>query len=166
MDPILSPAELANYIRREAIHAELIGDIGNTPTVPDAARALGVASERIIKTLLFLVKQGSDERQPIVVIGHGPGHIEKGPLARHIGVGKKRIQLASPERVIALTGYPAGGVPPFGHRTKLRVLMDRNIERLGPASTVYAGGGDDRTMLGLQVAELIRVVQPEIIELG
>lgn len=161
---ILGPSDLEVYIREEGIEAELITDVGDTPTVPAAAQALGVLPEQIVKTLLFLVKEGST-RRPILVLGHGAERLEKGPLAAHVGVGKKRLQLASAERVIELLGYPAGGVPPFGHRNVIPALMDGSLERLGGTTTVYAGGGDDRTMLALTVAELIRVVQPELVDL-
>ena len=87
------------------------------------------------------------------------------PLADLHGVGIKRIKLAPPDVVLQLLGYPAGGVPPFGHCTAVQVLLDRSIAALGPGF-VYAGGGDDRTMLQLTVEELTRVVQPQIISLS
>ena len=91
--------------------------------------------------------------------------MEKRPLADLHGVGIKRIKLAPPDVVLQLLGYPAGGVPPFGHCTAVEVLLDRSIAALGPGF-VYAGGGDDRTMLQLTVEELTRVVQPQIISLS
>ncbi len=65
-------------------------------------------------------------------------------------------------------GYPAGGVPPFGHRTALPVILDETILALNDryAGLIFAGGGDDRTMMELTVAELIRVTQPTVLHVS
>ena len=163
-----TPDDLQRFIDASGIEAQLLREIGDTPTVPAAAAALGVEPERILKTLLFLAQRSGNRDAPptpFVVISHGERRVEKRPLADLHGVGIKRIKLASPDVVLRLLGYPAGGVPPFGHCTDVEVLLDSSIADLGPGF-VYAGGGDDRTMLQLTVAELTRVVQPQIISLS
>lgn len=164
---VWGPDTLAAFIQDQGIQARLLRDIGDTPTVPAAAQALGVETDRIVKTLLFLVQHpGEPDRPPraVVVISHGERRVERRALAAHFGVGVKRVKLAPPEVVLDLLGYPAGGVPPFGHRTALPVLMDRSLSRL--EGTVYAGGGDDRTMMAIQVDELIRVLSPTLLALS
>ena len=162
-----TPQDLQNYLDETGIQAQLIDEIGDTPTVPAAAAALGVAPDQIVKTLLFLVEQpGVDggAPQPVVVISNGESRVDKRPLADHFNVGKKRIKLAPAEVVLELLGYPAGGVPPFGHRTDLPVILDASVVATGAAhdGVIYGGGGDDRTMMRLTVDELCRVVQPHI----
>ena len=166
--PPLGPSDLQRFLDEAGIRARLLRNIGDTPTVPAAAAALGVAPERIVKTLLFLVAQpGQPDAppRPVVVISCGESRVEKGPLARHFGVGKKRVKLASPEVVLAKLGYPVGGVPPFGHRTRLPVILDQAVVALAEreGGLVYAGGGDDRTMLELTVDELVRVTEPTVL---
>jgi prolyl-tRNA editing enzyme YbaK/EbsC (Cys-tRNA(Pro) deacylase) len=65
-------------------------------------------------------------------------------------------------------GYAAGGVPPFGHRTALPVLIDAGILNLRTryGGIIYGGGGDDRTMMKLTVDELLRVTGGEVIGLN
>ena len=46
---------LQSYIDQHGIVARLIGNIGETPTVPAAAAVLGVPPDYIVKTLLFEV---------------------------------------------------------------------------------------------------------------
>jgi len=67
-----------------------------------------------------------------------------------------------------LLGYPAGGVPPFGHRSRLPVLVDQAVVDLREryADRIFGGGGDDHTMLELSVSELLRIHQPEVLELS
>ena len=163
-----TPDDLLRFIDQNGIDARLLRDIGATPTVPAAAAALNVEPDRILKTLLFLAQKPGERDAlptPFVVISHGERRVEKRPLADHHGVGIKRIRLASPDVVLQLLGYPAGGVPPFGHRTAASVLLDSSITALAPGY-VYAGGGDDKTMLQLTVEELLRVAQPQLISLS
>lgn len=164
-----TPQDLQTFLSTEQIAAELISDLGPTPTVPAAALALGVDPEQIVKTLLFLVGHSSaDAPTPLVVISHGERRVNKKHLATHLGVSKKRIDLAPPALVLELLGYPAGGVPPFGHRQQFATLIDASVlqaaERFG--GTIYGGGGDDQTMLKLQLSELLRVVAPEVVMLS
>lgn len=153
----MTPADLARFIAREYIDAELITEIGDTPTVSTAAAALGVTEDQILKTLLFYVRN-----QPVIVISHGVQPVPARALAAHFGVGKRQIKLARPEQVLAETGYPVGGVPPIGHRNLLPVLMAQSLLAY---TVVYGGGGDDKTMLRIPVAELLRVLNPTLLPL-
>lgn len=160
-----TPTDLQHFITRHGIVARLHHDLGDTPTVPAAAAVLGVQPEQIIKTLLFTIDRTGQPSQAIVVISHGEKRVDRGKLAERYGVAKGRISMAAAEVVLELIGYPAGGVPPFGHRTQLPILVDQAVlgveERWG--GPIFGGGGDHRTMMELSVDELLRVTQPEIL---
>ncbi len=167
----LTRADLLHFIAANDVDAVLIDEIGDTPTVAAAADALDVDPDQIIKTLLFLVNQPGDpelDPQPVVVISHGQRRVDKRTLATRWHVGKKQVSLASPDKVLALLGFPAGGVPPFGHRTSLPVIVDAAILTLRERydGVIYGGGGDDRTMMRLTVDELLRVTAAEILACG
>lgn len=157
---------LQTYLDTHAIAGELITDIGDTPTVPAAAEALGVEPDQIIKTLLFLIKlPEQDEPEPIVVISHGERRVDKKLLARHFGVGAKKAKLAAADVVVELLGYPPGGVPPVGHKKTVPVILDASVVEAATrfGGTLYGGGGDDKTMLRITLAELERVIGPTVI---
>jgi prolyl-tRNA editing enzyme YbaK/EbsC (Cys-tRNA(Pro) deacylase) len=158
---------LEEYIAVHGITACLVRNLGDTSTVPLAAAALGVETERIIKSLLLLVKLPGcgDSPQPVLVISNGERRVDYRAIAAHFGVGRKKVEFAPADVVLALFGYPAGGVPPFGHRTPVPVILDAAVLALagGDKATVYGGGGDDSTMLEITVGELRRVLQPEIL---
>jgi prolyl-tRNA editing enzyme YbaK/EbsC (Cys-tRNA(Pro) deacylase) len=161
-----TPIDLQHYLQTHGIAAELLPDIGHTPTVPAAAAALGADPDQIIKTLLFLIdKRAEAATAPVVVISHGERRIRAPLLADYFGVAKGRVKLAAPETVLEILGYPAGGVPPFGHRTALPVLLDASVittaSRFG--GVLFGGGGDDRTMLRIHLDELVRVIQPVVV---
>lgn len=164
-----TPQALQTFLTNNAIHAELLTDIGDTPTVPAAAEALGVEADQIIKTLLFLIsKPERDEADPVVVISHGERRVDKKLLARHFGVGAKKAKLAPAEVVMDLLGYPPGGVPPVGHKVTLPVILDASVVAAAEAfgGVVYGGGGDDRTMLRIALPELQRVMRPTIVQVS
>jgi prolyl-tRNA editing enzyme YbaK/EbsC (Cys-tRNA(Pro) deacylase) len=161
-----TPQNLQQFIEENDIAARLIEDIGDTPTVPAAAAALNVPPDAIVKTLLFLVNNPKDKEsppRPMVVISNGERRVEKRVLAEHLGVGKNQVKLAPAEVVLQQLGYPAGGVPPFGHCQQVPVFLDASVAAFPDHDLIYAGGGDDRTMLALTVNELIRVVKPAAI---
>lgn len=170
-EQVRGPVELQAWLTGNQVRATLIDGLGDTPTVPAAAMALGVETDQIVKTLLFLVRrvnEDSGERQAAIVISHGERRVDKGVLAAHWGVSKKRVTLAPAETVADLLGYAPGGVPPFGHRTPVPVVIDMGILALRErfSGIIYAGGGDDRTMLRLTVDELLRVTGGEVCRLN
>ena len=155
--PSNSGRTLARFTVQHGIAAEIVPMTVETPTVSAAAAALGVSPAQIIKSLLFMVRE-----QPVLVIASGDTLVDRGILAARFGVGKKQIKLADAETVLRLTGYPAGGVPPFGHPALLHTLLDRGVLAW---DVIYGGGGDDRTLLRVAPGELARVTGAEWVDL-
>jgi prolyl-tRNA editing enzyme YbaK/EbsC (Cys-tRNA(Pro) deacylase) len=166
----LSPDDLQAYIDREGITAQLVRGLGDTRTVPLAAEALGVETEQIIKSLLFLVHppQKPGGIQPVLVIIGGERRVDYRAIAARFGVSRKKVRMASADVVLEVTGYPAGGVPPFGHRTSVAAILDAALTAApqGDRATVYGGGGDEGTMLEVTLSELLRAVQPEVLSVS
>ncbi len=136
--------------------AEVIPLPVHTPTVERAAEALGVTTDRIIKSLLFQAKGGAC----VLVIVAGTARVDPKKLAAV--TGKDRWRLAAPEVVQAVSGYPAGGTPPIGHASKVRVLMDTKAAAL---DVVYGGGGAVDCMLRVRVADIRRLTGAEMHDL-
>ena len=160
MTPPKTPADLSVYIQIHGIAAELVFPPDETPTVALAARAMRCAQEQIVKSVLFLIKR-DEEFNVALVITNGTAQIDFRKLVDAFGVGRKRIRLAPTEFVLAQTGYPAGGVPPFGFDQPIATFVDRGVFE---QSIVYAGGGDDKTLLRTTPAELVRVTGAKIID--
>ncbi len=150
--------KLALFIRSYAIAATLIEPAQETPTVALAAQALGCQPEQIVKSVLFVVRGGERDSQ-LLVIANGVTQIDSRQLADLLGVGRKRIRLAPADVVLAVTGYPAGGVPPFGFPDPLPTIID---PRVFDQAIVYGGGGDHHTMMRITPAELLRITGGQI----
>jgi len=154
----MNSSDLQTFIDREQIEAEIMILDGHTPTVEDAARELSVATGQIIKSLVFSIRD-----EPLLVINNGTARVDRRKLAKYLAVGRKRVRFAAPEQALEITGYVVGSMPPFGHRTRLRTLVDGEVSE---QAEIFGGGGDLNAMMRLAPAELIRVTGAEIVSLS
>lgn len=154
----MTSSDLEAFIAARNITAEIIRLGAHTPTVEMAAQALGVQVEQVGKSILFI----ADEK-PVLVIASGTNRIDYKRLAEYLGLSRKRLRIANAEEVESIAGFVVGSMPPFGHKTPLRTLMDaRTFEQ----STFYAGGGDIDAMLRVAPGEIQRVAQAEKVEVS
>jgi prolyl-tRNA editing enzyme YbaK/EbsC (Cys-tRNA(Pro) deacylase) len=68
--------------------------------------------------------------------------------------GSRRATL---DEVRAATGFSAGGTPPFGHATQLRVFADDLLRMNDP---VWAAAGTPTTVFPISLSDLDRLASP------
>jgi prolyl-tRNA editing enzyme YbaK/EbsC (Cys-tRNA(Pro) deacylase) len=107
-----------------------------THTAGDAARAVGADLTQIVKSLVFVSTREDGEPEPIICLVSGADRVDLGRLAAVIG--RRDIRRASAREADELTGFSIGGIPPFGHTQRARVIMD---PELGRYATVWAAAG-------------------------
>ena len=151
----MNATDLQKYISQNRIDAEILFLAVETPTVEAAALALGVLPEQIVKSVLFLA-----DKKPVVVIASGLARLNYKLLADYLGMSRRRVKIAGPDEVLAITGYVAGSVPPFGYVQPIRTMVETAVFEL-PHPHIYGGGGDINALMKLTVAELRRVVGTE-----
>ncbi|HEX5166193.1 MAG TPA: YbaK/EbsC family protein [Thermomicrobiales bacterium] len=146
-------SQLEQLIATGEIDAELVEPGVPTPTVPDAARALGVEDRQIVKSLLFAAKSG----EVVLAILSGASKVSRQRLRDVTGL--RGLELADPAVVLERTGYPAGGTPPVGHSSRLDVVIDSGVMDL---PVVYGGGGRIDSLLRIRPDEIARVTDARI----
>lgn len=67
-------------------------------------------------------------------------------------LGARKVTRADAAVVRETTGYAIGGVPPFGHRTRTRVLADRSLLA---HDLVWAAAGTPYTVFPVGPKELV-----------
>ncbi|WP_372678977.1 aminoacyl-tRNA deacylase [Desulfosarcina sp.] len=154
----MNSKHLQAFIDAHRLAAVILPMDAHTATVSDAARALGVSADLIIKSLVFMAGE-----QPILVINNGQARVDRKKLAVYLGMNRKRIKLARAEQALSVTGYMVGSMPPFGHREDLRTLVDTATVGLG---TVYGGGGDIDAMMRLSSSELLQAAHAEVADIS
>lgn len=128
-----------------------------TRTAEDAARAIGCTVAQIVKSLVFVV-----DGQPIMALVSGPNRLDEAKLAALCGVSKGKIKRADADSVRAATGFAIGGVPPFGHVTRLPVYIDQDFLQF---EVIWAAAGTPYAVFAITPAELVRVTGGVVVEL-
>ncbi|MGY0017928.1 YbaK/EbsC family protein [Streptomyces sp. cg35] len=91
-----------------------------TRTAQEAADAIGCELSAICKSLIFAA-----DGVPVLVLMDGASRVDVELVRRELGAQK--VTRAKADVVREFTGYAIGGVPPFGHLTRTRVLADRSL---------------------------------------
>ncbi|MFD7560787.1 MULTISPECIES: YbaK/EbsC family protein [unclassified Streptomyces] len=116
-----------------------------TRTAADAAAAIGCELSQIVKSLIFAA-----DGVPVLVLMDGASRVDVEAVRRELGAAK--VTRADAAVVRETTGYAIGGVPPFGHRTRTRVLADRSLLA---HTEVWAAAGTPNSVFPMAPEELI-----------
>ena len=116
-----------------------------TKTAVDAAAAIGVDVGQIVKSLIFAV-----DGEIVLAYVSGANQLDEQKLAAAAGGAKCGRVDADAVRVA--TGFPIGGVPPFGHVTHLRVFIDPDLLQY---DEVWAAAGTWNDVFGIEPHELV-----------
>jgi len=121
-----------------------------------SARELGVDEHCVIKTLIM----ENECKQPMIVLMHGDREVSTRNLARLTGA--KHIEPCDPKTADKHSGYQVGGTSPFGTRQPMPVYMASGIADL---ARLYINGGKRGFLIGMAPQDLIRVLQPLLLEI-
>lgn len=94
--------------------------VDGTGTAADAALSIGVDLGQIVKSLVFCV-----DGEVVVALVCGDNRLDEAKLARC--AGGEKAWWEDTETIREATGFPVGGVPPFGHREPLRIFVDQDL---------------------------------------
>jgi len=126
-----------------------------TKTAADAAAAIGVDVGQIVKSLIFAV-----DGEIVLAYVSGANQLAEKKLATAAG-GAKAGRVDA-DAVRQATGYPIGGVPPFGHATPLRVFIDPDLLQW---PEVWAAAGTWNDVFPIEPNALVRVSGGEVVDL-
>ncbi len=118
-----------------------------TKTAADAAAAIGVTVGQIVKSLVFGV-----DNEIVMALVSGSNQLDEKKLA--LAAGGAKCARVDADAVREATGYPIGGVPPFGHSTQLRVFVDPDLLQY---DEVWAAAGTWNDNFGAAPADIVRI---------
>jgi prolyl-tRNA editing enzyme YbaK/EbsC (Cys-tRNA(Pro) deacylase) len=99
----------------------------------------------------------------MLVLVAGDRKLDDRLLASRFGVGRKQVKLASADRVLELTGYPVGGVSPFGMPAPMPVLVDAAFNRF---ELLWLAGGTASAIFPMPVSDVLRFTNAELAEVS
>ena len=144
---------VARFLERTAgLDLEVREMSETTHTAAEAAAAVGAPVEAIVKSLVFAL-----DGEPLLILVSGPNRVDTGLVGEYVnGVLNK----ADAQMVKEASGYSIGGVPPFGHSTSLRCLMDEDLLAL---EMVWAAAGSARAVFPISPRRLAELSSAEIV---
>ncbi len=126
-----------------------------TKTAADAAAAIGVEVGQIVKSLVFTIDDA-----PVIALVSGANQLDERRLAAEAGGAK--CQRADADLVRSATGYPIGGVPPFGHAQPLPVYVDRDLLDY---EEVWAAAGTWNDVFPIDPETLVRATDATVADI-
>ncbi|MDQ6895358.1 MAG: Cys-tRNA(Pro) deacylase [Actinomycetota bacterium] len=113
----------------------------------EAAAALGVAPERVFKTL---VVEGDG-----LAVGIVPADRQLDLKVMAAVLGVKRVVMAAPAKAERVTGYVVGGISPVGQKRLLPTVLDESAHAY---PTVFVSGGRRGFDIEIAPADLLAVI--------
>ena len=114
-------------------------------SVEAAARAANATPEDLVKNICLVDSDG----RLIIAIVKGEDRVSTKRIGKAPGVNSPRI--ATPDEILAKSGYPVGGVPSFGYEG-LFIIDPKVMEK----ELVYTGGGSTYSLIKISTKELQR----------
>ncbi|MFL5968555.1 MAG: YbaK/EbsC family protein [Gaiellaceae bacterium] len=112
----------------------------STRTAQEAAAAVGAELGQIVKSLVFV-----DDDGPVLCLCAGDRRVD---LAK-LGDGARQ---ARGEEVRDATGYAIGGVPPLGHDSPVRTVVDDSLRRF---QTLWCAAGTPHAVFPVETEALL-----------
>ena len=151
-----SAKKVQETLKTFGVSLEVVELPASTRTSSEAAAAIGCRVEQIAKSLVFRAKKTD---LPVLVIASGINRVDEKKLKVLIGepVGK-----ADAEYVRENTGFAIGGVPPVGHKKRIKTYIDEDLLRY---ETVWAAAGTPHAVFHLSPKELVKITGGEIVSI-
>ena len=122
-----------------------------------SADHLGVDEHLVVKTLIF----EDDAKIPLCILMHGDREVSAKNLARQLG--HKSVAPCAPAVADRHSGYQVGGTSPFGLKRAMPIACEQTIVDL---PLIYINGGARGFLVGINPADLVRVLAPRLVEVA
>lgn len=114
----------------------------------DAARVASVPLSKVTKNLVSTTDSG--EYILLVVPGDRKVNLDAAAKAANV----KKIKLVPFSEAERISGYPPGGTPSLGHKTRMRTILEKVLLDY---DTVYCGGGSRDKLLELRTQDIVKL---------
>jgi len=157
LDPSHAPETPATrFLRQHHIaHSNHLYEYEEHGGTKVSARELNVDEHAVVKTLIM----EDEQAKPLVVLMHGDCKVSTKELARQVGC--KKVEPCKPEVANRHTGFLVGGTSPFGTKKTLPIYMEKTILDL---PLIYINGGRRGFLVGVHPHDLVKVLQPKVVE--
>lgn len=139
------------------IPARIVELPASTRTAVDAAAAVGCTVGQIAKSLVF---RRTDTDEPVLVIASGTNRVDERLVTARLG---SNIGKADADFVRHATGFAIGGVPPLGHVSRIRTLIDEDLLKF---DIIWAAAGTPNAVFSTDPGLLVAGIRGEVMAVG
>ena len=129
------------------VKGEVIQTQETARTADEAAATLGVQVGQIVKSLVF-----EADGETVLVLTSGENKVDTNKVALAFIVA--HVGKADADKTREVTGYAIGGVPPLGHSTKMKILIDETFKKF---DEIWAAAGHPHFVFPTTYEELVRL---------
>jgi prolyl-tRNA editing enzyme YbaK/EbsC (Cys-tRNA(Pro) deacylase) len=144
---------ISSFIEANDVECEIIEFELSCNSVQEASAATGDTPDEFIKSICFISKED-------LIVGIVLGTDRASMRRVQKAVFRDEIRMASSDEVMGRTGYPIGGVPPFGYNAHF--LIDKKVLC---RPVVWAGGGSGKVLIRVSPAEIMRVTKGRLVNI-
>ena len=140
-----SARRFKNALAEQGHEIEVVALSDSTRTAQEAADTIGCDVAQIAKSIVF---RDPDQDQPVLVITSGTNRVDVRKIEALMG---QTLEQADGNFVKKKIGYAIGGVPPAGHKTPVRMFLDRDLQAF---DEIWAAAGTPFSVFQLAPNEL------------
>ncbi|MGB9727035.1 MAG: aminoacyl-tRNA deacylase [Nitrososphaeria archaeon] len=148
--------DLEKFLKENGLWYRFI-EKSETIHTADAAKAAGIELNRLTKNLV----SKTDSGEYVLLIVPGDKKVDLDKAAKVLGV--KKVRLIPFDKAEEVSGYPPGGTPSIGHKTPMKIIVDKSILS---HQTVFCGGGSRTKLLELKTEDIVRVGKAVVSEIS
>lgn len=126
----------------------------STRTAKEAADSIGCSVEQIAKSIIFRLKNSN---RPILVVASGINRINE---KRIENILNQKLMKADANFIRMRTGFVIGGVPPLGHKEKIKTFIDEDLLEF---KKIWAAAGHPKAVFQLAPEELVQMTSGKVI---
>ena len=128
----------------------------STRTADEAAAAAGCAVGQIAKSLVFKLEPANEA---ILILASGANRVHE----KHVGklLGGKLVR-PDADFVRETTGFAIGGIPPLGHKTKIKTYMDEDLMQY---DEIWGAAGTPNAVFPIAPQKMQQMCEAEIINI-
>lgn len=118
-----SAQRVQDRVKELGMDFEVVQYPATTRTAKEAASTIGCPVSSIVKSLIFQYTKESTD-MPILVLIDGDSQVNEKKLSEILGA---KIRRPNAKYVRDITGFAIGGIPPVGHKVKIRTIIDKGL---------------------------------------
>ena len=120
------PAEskkIQNWLKNRGFDYQVIMLEDSARSAKEAADALKCQVEQIAKSIVLRAEKSN---KPVLAIVGGANKIDMEKLSLMVG---EKVVKADADYVKEVSGFSIGGIPPIGHKNKMNVFIDEELNK-------------------------------------